>query len=122
MEKDKRIETLENEFKLIKGELKQTLTGVRDFLMDTGLPDSEYANIMASIGGGAQSSIRGELSMAKDAFPEEPPPEPEKTSSAEEVDAGGSGNEPEMLEEVEEVIEEESDSPVSELPEETEED
>ena len=126
MEKEQRIETLENEFKLIKGELKETLTGVRDFLLDTGLPDSEYATIMAAVGGGPQSSMRGELSMAKDAFPEPPPPEPpapepEKMPSAEEAGEGqaSSGTEPEMVEEV--IEEEESDMPVSELPEEMDE-
>ena len=63
--------------------------------------------------------------MAKDTFPEppapEPPaPEPEKMSSTEGAGGGqaSSGTAPQMLEEVEEVIEEEeSDMPVSELPE-----
>ena len=52
MEDDKRVETLEEEFKLIKGELKQTLAGVRDYLMESGLPDSEYSTIMAAMMGG----------------------------------------------------------------------
>ena len=82
MEKDQRIETLEDEFKLIKGELKQTLVGVRDFLMDRGLPDSEYKTIMAAIGtGGAQTSMRGELTMAREPLPEPPPAPKEEESS-----------------------------------------
>ena len=35
---DERIQALEDEYKLIRGELKQTLTNVRDFLLDINLP------------------------------------------------------------------------------------
>ncbi len=35
---DERIQTMEDEFKLLKGELKQTLANVRDFLVDLNLP------------------------------------------------------------------------------------
>jgi len=35
---DERIQALEDEHKLIRGELKQTLTNVRDFLLDINLP------------------------------------------------------------------------------------
>ena len=55
-EKEKRVVTLEEEFKLIKGELKKTLSTVRDYLLDTGLPDSEYASILSAIGGGSFSN------------------------------------------------------------------
>jgi len=129
MEKEQRIETLENEFKLIKGELKQTLSGVRDFLLDTGISESEYATILQSVGGGSQTLMRGEISMARDtSLPEPPPPEPEKTPSAEKVveENKSSVSGPEMLEEVTESRPSkktgEPDEPFmsdSELPEET---
>ena len=38
---DKRVETLEDEFKLLKGELKETLSSVRDYLVNSELPASE---------------------------------------------------------------------------------
>lgn len=120
MEKEQRIETLENEFKLIKGELKQTLSGVRDFLLDTGISESEYATILQSVGGGIQTTMKGELTMARDTNPPEPPPpEPEKTPSAAEAVAGNkpSASEPVMLEEV--IEKEEYDTPESRLSEKT---
>ncbi len=120
MEKEQRIETLENEFKLIKGELKQTLAGVRDFLLDTGISESEYATILQSVGGGMQTLMRGEITMARDTNPPgPPPPEPEKTPSAEKAveENKSSESEPEMLEEV--IEEEEYDTPAPRLSEKT---
>ena len=35
---EERLQTLENEHQLIRGELKQTLVNVRDFLVDLNLP------------------------------------------------------------------------------------
>ena len=46
VETNKVVETLEDEFKLIKGELKETLGSVRDYLLNSELPASEYAQIM----------------------------------------------------------------------------
>ena len=43
MEIDKRLEVLEGEFKLMKGELKETLSSVRDHLQRVKLPPSEVA-------------------------------------------------------------------------------
>ncbi|MDD4858702.1 MAG: hypothetical protein PHR56_00640 [Dehalococcoidales bacterium] len=74
MENDARIQTLEEEFKLIKGELKQTLTSVREYLMETGLPDSEYTTILAAMAGGAESQkieMKGDFAMPKKPEPEE---------------------------------------------------
>ena len=77
MEVDNRVQTLEEEFKLIKGELKQTLAGVRDYLMESGLPDSEYSTIMAAMmggggGGGTQRvEMKGDLKMPAREQPQE---------------------------------------------------
>ena len=38
MSTEDRVKALEGEFKLIKSELRQTLIGVRDFLLDMKLP------------------------------------------------------------------------------------
>ena len=43
MEVNKRLEALEGEFKLMKGELKKTLSGVRDYLQKVKLPPTEVA-------------------------------------------------------------------------------
>ncbi|MDD5127424.1 MAG: hypothetical protein PHR43_04955 [Dehalococcoidales bacterium] len=74
MEIDERIATMEEEFKLIKGELKQTLASVREYLMETGLPDSEYSTILAAMAGGVESQkieMRGDFAMPKKPEPEE---------------------------------------------------
>ncbi|MCX5998266.1 MAG: hypothetical protein NTU41_01385 [Chloroflexi bacterium] len=42
MELDKAVEALEGEFKLIKGQLKQTMVDVRDFLQAVKLPAPNY--------------------------------------------------------------------------------
>ena len=49
VETNKLVETLEDEFKLIKGELKETLGSVRDYLLNSELPASEYAQIMKAL-------------------------------------------------------------------------
>ncbi len=64
MEIDKRVETLETEFKLIKGELKQTIASVRDYLSDFKLPPAEEVALLAEMGGEEeQSSLRGDLAL-----------------------------------------------------------
>jgi len=69
MEIDKRIETLEQEFKLMKGELKQTLSSVRDYLANTKLMPSEYASLLAGMGGGdaQQVIMKADMSLASGA-------------------------------------------------------
>lgn len=84
MEVDERVATLEEEFKLIKGELKQTLSSVREYLMETGLPDSEYSTIMAAIAGGAerqQVEMKGDLSTPR----QKEAPEMEEEEIVEEI-------------------------------------
>lgn len=66
METDKRIETLEREFKLMKGELKQTLTSVRDYLLTSKLPDSEYTSLLSNMGAGDSQQVVMEAKMIRD--------------------------------------------------------
>ena len=125
MESDKRIETLEDEFKLIKGEVKQTLASVRDYLLSSDLPASEYATIIAALGGGGgdqKIEMKGEFSLPKKA--KEPPKAEEETDEelAEEEPGEGSPREEllgEELPEAELLGEElpESGLPGKELPE-----
>ncbi len=67
METDKRGETLESEFKLMKGELKQTLSSVREHLLNLKLPPSQEAALLAAAisGGGADMSMDGKFSIEK---------------------------------------------------------
>jgi len=68
MESDKSLETLEEELKLMKGELKQSLTSVRDYLLNMELPSSEFATIIAALGGdGVQKmTMKGSFSSPTD--------------------------------------------------------
>jgi hypothetical protein len=76
MENDKKLETLEEELKLMKGEVKQSLASVRDYLLNMELPSSEFATILAALGGeGGNQTVTMKGSLAV-------PP------------AGGEGNEP----------------------------
>jgi hypothetical protein len=51
MENDKKkLETMEEELKLLKGELKQSLSSVRDFLLNMELPTSEFADVLEALG------------------------------------------------------------------------
>ncbi len=67
MEIDKRVESLESEFKLMRGELKQTLTSVRDHLLNLKLPPSQEAALLAAaIGGqGGGMSMDGRFSIER---------------------------------------------------------
>jgi hypothetical protein len=47
---DNKLETLSEEIKLMKGELKQSLASVRDYLLNMELPASEFAAILAALG------------------------------------------------------------------------
>ena len=77
MENDKLIETLADEFKLIKGEVKQTLASVREYLVNSEMPASEYATIMQALGGGGgggsqKMEMKGDLSLPKHKEEEKP--------------------------------------------------
>ena len=72
VEPDKMMKALEDEFKLIKGELKETLSSVRDYLLNSELPASEYATILQALGGGMQTTMSGKLTIDKDSLMPEP--------------------------------------------------
>ena len=114
MEDEKRVETLEDEFKLIKGQLKETLSSVRDYLLTSELPASEYSTIMAAlgvtaaVGGGQQMTMKGEITAPKkENIPEPSKSEAEEPSSKEELVEEGEpfANESELAPE-EELVEE----------------
>ena len=56
MAEDKRLETLNEEIKLLKGELKNSLTSVRDYLLNMELPSSEFSTILAALSGDGSDS------------------------------------------------------------------
>jgi hypothetical protein len=51
MPDDKRLENLTEEIKLLKGEIKNSLTSVRDYLLNMELPSSEFSTILAALSG-----------------------------------------------------------------------
>jgi len=51
MEDEQRIENLQDEIKLLKGELKNSLASVRDYLLNMELPSSEFSTILAALSG-----------------------------------------------------------------------
>lgn len=98
---NKKLETLEQELKLMKGELKQSLASVRDYLLNMELPSSEFATVLAALGGGGGDqnvSMKGSFTTGKDTGLDEPAQE-----------------EPSFEEPQESIIEEESIEPESEL-------
>jgi hypothetical protein len=73
MSDEKRLETLSEEIKLLKGEIKNSLTSVRDYLLNMELPSSEFSTILAALSGdnsGQKLSLDGDL--GKDNKTEEP--------------------------------------------------
>ena len=57
MESEKQLQTIEEELKLLKGELKQTLSSVRDYLLNMELPTSEFSTILAALGDGGDQTV-----------------------------------------------------------------
>jgi hypothetical protein len=81
MAEDKRLETLQEEIKLMKGELKQSLASVRDYLLNMELPSSEISTILSALSEGDQKiSLSGNLGT----FLGAKPPEDEITETEEE--------------------------------------
>ena len=103
MEANKRLETMEEDLKLMKGELKQSLASVRDYLLNMELPSSEFATVIAALSGDGEQKItmRGSFS---------PPADSGTDKSAREA--------PSPEEPQEEPLEEEPLEPESELPQE----
>ena len=79
MQVDKKLETLEEELKLMKGELKQSLASVRDYLLNMELPASEFATVLAALGDVDTQKVimKGNLTAA--------PPKEEKEPVVEEL-------------------------------------
>jgi hypothetical protein len=73
MVEDKRLESLQEEIKLMKGELKQSLASVRDYLLNMELPSSEISNILSALGSDGQNmTMKGTLEAPKESPQEEP--------------------------------------------------
>ena len=85
MSEEERIKTLEDELKVMKGEIKQTLVDVRAFLMEQISPINEglqttnvMANISAGLGGGSFGQPPPSMLLAVEDPPlQEDPEEPE---------------------------------------------
>ncbi len=81
MSDDKRLDTLQEEIKLMKGELKQSLASVRDYLLNMELPASEISSILSELSEDEQKvTMRGNLGTPP---AEEKPPEDELTETEE---------------------------------------
>ena len=99
MEGDKKLETLEEEMKLMKGELKQSLASVRDYLLNMELPSSEFSTILAALGDGNDQKItmRGSFTNNKERPKppedeiEEQPVDSSQEESLEETESPGEG-------------------------------
>jgi hypothetical protein len=64
MEAEKKLDTIEEELKLMKGELKQSLASVRDYLLNMELPSTEFSTILAALGDGEQNmTMKGSFSL-----------------------------------------------------------
>jgi hypothetical protein len=70
---DKKLTTLQDEIKLLKGEVKQSLASVRDYLLNMELPSSEISTILAALGtdGEQKVSMKGSFEMPNDKGPED---------------------------------------------------
>jgi len=83
MPDDKRLENLSEEIKLLKGEIKNSLTSVRDYLLNMELPSSEFSTILAALSGdnsGQKISLDGSMGNPQGPKHEEPIEEPEITA------------------------------------------
>ena len=72
MAENKKLTALQEEIKLLKGEVKQSLASVRDYLLNMELPSSEISTILAALGaeGEQKVTMRGSFEMPKDQKPE----------------------------------------------------
>jgi hypothetical protein len=81
MSDEKRLETLSEEIKLLKGEIKNSLTSVRDYLLNMELPSSEFSTILAALSGdnsGQKVNLDGGLGGQPENKNEEVAEEPEQ--------------------------------------------
>ncbi|HTY81767.1 MAG TPA: hypothetical protein VMB24_03205 [Dehalococcoidales bacterium] len=88
MAEDKRLETLQEEIKLMKGELKQSLASVRDYLLNMELPSSEISNILTELGNDDEGvNMKGTLEAPKETLKDDvPAEEPKALQDEEEAD------------------------------------
>jgi hypothetical protein len=103
METEKKLDAMAEELKLMKGELKQTLSSVRDYLLNMELPSSEFSSILAALGDSEQSTtMKGTFSLPPEGGSgdgEEESSKPEDELSPDEGDTAGlSENEEESSE------------------------
>jgi hypothetical protein len=68
---ENRLEILQDEIKLLKGELKNSLASVRDYLLNMELPSSEFSTILAALNG--DSPTTGKLATEDGAKVDEIP-------------------------------------------------
>jgi hypothetical protein len=70
---DNKLETMQEELKLLKGELKQSLSSVRDYLLNMELPASEFSTILEALDGGdgQKVTMSGTLGTPVEAKPAE---------------------------------------------------
>jgi hypothetical protein len=83
MSDEKRLETLSEEIKLLKGEIKNSLTSVRDYLLNMELPSSEFSTILAALSGdnsGQKVNLDGGLGNQPENKNEEVAEEPEQSA------------------------------------------
>jgi hypothetical protein len=87
MDAEKKLDTIEEEMKLLKGELKQSLTSVRDYLLNMELPSSEFSTILAALGnegeGTQKVTIEGNFGNTSDSVPK--PSADDSTDGIEEI-------------------------------------
>src|SRR4030042_239154 len=81
MAEDRRLDTLQEEIKLMKGELKQSLASVRDYLLNMELPASEISSILSELSESEQKvTMSGNLGTPT----EQKPPEDTLTETEDE--------------------------------------
>ena len=70
---EKKLAALQDEIKLLKGEIKQSLASVRDYLLNMELPSSEISTILQALGseGEQKVTMKGSFDMPRDKIPEE---------------------------------------------------
>jgi len=107
MAEDKKLETIESEIKLLKGELKNSLASVRDYLLNMELPSAEFATILAALGEGGDQKVTMKGSFST------PPAGDQNIGTGDEITepAQDSVEEP-YEEEVEEPLDEEPEMPI----------
>jgi hypothetical protein len=70
---ESRLDNLRDEIKLLKGELKNSLASVRDYLLNMELPSSEFSTILAALSGdnpNSQKLATGDMADKGEDIPE----------------------------------------------------